>query len=87
MNYENITTEFRINNIVTSFDYLNQNESSNVSYFSNTTKLNLDKSNSLLFSTRKNKIINLTEYYNLAYQYENDCLTASLEYNKEYYND
>ena len=25
MNYENITTEFRINNIVTSFDYLNQN--------------------------------------------------------------
>ena len=87
MNYENITTEFRINNIVTSFDYLNQNESSNVSYFSNITKLNLDKSNSLLFSTRKNKIINLTEYYNLAYQYENDCLTASLEYNKEYYND
>ena len=87
MNYENITTEFRINNIVTSFDYLNQNESSNVSYFSNIKKLNLDKSNSLLFSTRKNKIINLTEYYNLAYQYENDCLTASLEYNKEYYND
>ena len=21
------------------------------------------------------------------YQYKNDCLTASLEYNKEYYND
>ena len=41
MNYENITTEFRINNIVTSFDYLNQNDTSNVSYLSNTTKLNL----------------------------------------------
>ena len=87
MNYENLTAEFRVNNIVTSFDYLNQNESSNVSYISNTTKLLLDNSNSLLFSTRKNKIIDLTEYYNLAYQYENDCLTASLQYNKEYYND
>ena len=87
MNYENLTTEFRVNNIVTSFDYLNQNESTNISYISNTTELLLDNSNSLLFSTRKDKTLNLTEYYNLAYQYENDCLAASLEYNKEYYND
>ncbi len=87
LNYENLTTEFRVNNIVTSFDYLNQNESSNISYISNTTQLLIDNSNSLLFSTRKDKTLNLTEYYNLAYQYENDCLTASLEYNKDYYND
>ena len=43
--------------------------------------------NSLSFSTRKNKKTNLTEYYNLVYQYKNDCLDASIEYNKEYYSD
>ena len=54
MNYENITTEFRINNIVTSFDYLNQNESSNVSYFSNITKLTL--TNLIVFYFQQGKI-------------------------------
>ena len=29
----------------------------------------------------------MTEYYNLMYQYKNDCLAASVEYNKEYYED
>ena len=35
----------------------------------------------------KNRKNNLTEFYNLIYEYKNDCLVASLKYNKEYYND
>ena len=35
--------------------------------------------------TRNNKKDNLTEFYNLIYEYKNDCLTASVIYNKEYY--
>ncbi len=88
INYESLITEFKINNVVTNFDYLNENNSSdNITYLSNTTKLLIDESNMISFSTRKNKTIDLTEYYNLAYQYKNDCLTASIEYNKEYYSD
>ena len=30
---------------------------------------------------------NLREFYNLVYQYENDCLVAALEFNKDYYSD
>ena len=46
INYENLTTEFKINNIVTNFDYLNENNSSdNIAYLSNTTKLLIDNSN------------------------------------------
>ena len=30
---------------------------------------------------------NFTEFYKLIYQYKNDCLSASIEYNKDYYND
>ena len=34
-----------------------------------------------------NKKTDLTEYYNFMYQYKNDCLAASVEYNKNYYDD
>ena len=57
------------------------------SYLLNKTSYKFDNSNSLSFSTRQNKKTNLTEYYNLIYQYRNDCLTASIEYNKNYYED
>ena len=88
VNYENFTAEISINNFVTTFDYLNENNTSNTkSYLTNTTKLSLNKFNSIKFSTRENKSSNLTEYYNLMYEYKNDCLAASIEYNKDYYDD
>ena len=88
INYENLITDFKFNNFITTFDYLNENNtSSKSSYLSNTTSYNLDKSNSFAFSTRKNKAKDLTEYYNFMYQYKNDCLAASIEYNKDFYSD
>ena len=51
------------------------------------TELKFDDSNSLIFKTRENKQKDLTEFYDLIYQYKNDCLTAALEYKKEYYSD
>ena len=86
--YENFETQFSINNFVTTFDYINENNTEEKnSYLTNTTKYNLDDTNSLLFSTRKNKKTDLTEYYNFMYQYKNDCLAASIEYNKDFYTD
>ena len=87
INYENLSAELKINNLETSFDYSNQNDLNDNSYLSNTTSFKLDDSNSLSFKTRRNKKINLTEYYTLSYQYENDCLSASIQYNKEFYAD
>ena len=86
--YENLITEFKINNFVTKFDYLNENNtSSKNSYLTNETTLSMDRFNSLSFTTRENKTTNLTEYYNFMYQYINDCLAASIEYSKDYYSD
>tara|TARA_Y100000992_G_C21271925_1_gene497418 strand:+ start:341 stop:2815 length:2475 start_codon:yes stop_codon:yes gene_type:complete len=88
IDYENFISEIKINNLITTFDYLNENNTyDRNSYLTNTTKYTLDKFNSLSFSTRENKTANLTEYYNLMYQYKNDCLAASIEYNKDYYTD
>ena len=87
-NYDSITTEFSVNNFVTSFEYLNEdNEINQLGHLSNKTSYNFDNKNSLSFSTRRNRKLNLTEFYNLIYEYQNDCLTASIEYNKEYYSD
>ena len=87
-NYDLITTEFSVNNFVTTFEYLNEdNEINQLGTLSNKTSYNFDGSNSLSFSTRRNRKLNLTEFYNLIYEYQNDCLTAAIEYNKEYYTD
>ena len=40
-----------------------------------------------MVKTRKNKKTKLTEFYNLIYQYKNDCLAAAIEYKKDYYSD
>ena len=88
INNENLITEFTFNKFITTFDYLNENNVSNgSSYLSNTTKYIVDESNSFSFATRENKKTKLTEYYNMMYQYKNDCLAASIEYNKDYYTD
>ena len=41
----------------------------------------------MIFETSENKEKSFTEFYNIIYQYENDCLKAGIEYNKEYYSD
>jgi LPS-assembly protein len=46
-----------------------------------------DESNYLTFNTRRNRKIDLTEYYNLVYEYKNDCLIAGIQYKKTYYQD
>ena len=88
LNYNKLNTEISINNFITSFEFL---EKSNIigseSYLSNKTIFNLNNNNSIEFSTRRNKEKDLTEYYNLIYQYKNDCLTAAIEYKKDYYTD
>ena len=87
-NYELFGFEYYLKNITTKFEYLNENNSdSKTSYLLNKTSYNFNDNNSLIFETRENKEKNFTEYYNLIYQFQNDCLTAAVEFNKEYYSD
>jgi len=88
VNYNSINTTFSVNNFVTSFEFLEKNNIlGSESYFSNNTTLDIDSNNSLIFKTRENKEKDLIEYYNLIYQYKNDCLIAGVEYKKDYYKD
>jgi len=59
----------------------------NTNILENSFKYDFNKKNSLIYNTRRNREIDLTEYYNLVYEYKNDCLVAGLKYKKSYYQD
>ena len=86
--YNSLGTTITKNNFVTTFNYIEENGpigSTNV--LENKTTFNLDEKNFFTFRTRNNKEIDLTEYYDLVYEYRNDCLIAGINYNKTYYQD
>ena len=88
LKYSGLETEFRVNNFITSFKYIEERDNiGEEHYLENTTTYNFDENNSISFSTRENKKINITEFYDLIYQYKNDCLTAAIKYNKDFYSD
>ena len=87
-NYNMAKSTISVNNFITSFEFLEENnEIGNESYISNETSYTFANHNKLLYRERTNRKTDLKEFYNLVYQYENDCLVAAIEYNKEYYSD
>ena len=87
-NYNMAKSTISINNFITTFEFLEENnEIGSESYLSNDTSYVFKGGNKLLYRERTNRKTNLKEFYNLVYQYENDCLVAAIEYNKDYYSD
>ena len=39
------------------------------------------------YEFKRNLVTNSSEFYNLSYEYFNDCLRAGLVYRREFYND
>jgi LPS-assembly protein len=86
--YNSLVTKMEFGNFITQFDYLEERGVvGNTNVIENTTGYNFDKQNSILFNTRRNRKLDLTEYYDLVYEYKNDCLVAGIKYRKNYYND
>ena len=56
-------------------------------FLENSTSYSFNENNILSFKTRRNRKIDLTEYYDLVYEYKNDCLIAGIKYKKTYYED
>ena len=87
-NYDSISTKFKINKFVTSFEYSDEkNNLVNESFASNSSSFEIDENNSIDFNVRRNNEKSATEFYNLIYNYNNDCLVASIKFNKEFYKD
>ncbi len=90
-NYDSVSASLSVNNFITSFNFLSEDfkiaGNENKEVFSNTTKYKFNSENSLKFNTSKDLKKDFTEYYNLIYSYETDCLIASAEYKKKFYRD
>ena len=83
-----INPKITINNFVTEFSYLEERGNIGTQHtYSNKTTYNINDNNSFSFFTRRNKNISLTEFYDLIYEYKNDCLTAGIKYNRTFYQD
>ena len=75
-------------NKITKFNFIEEKgEMGDSNIIENIFEYNVDNNNSLSFKTRRNRKLNLTEYYDLVYEYKNDCLTAGIKYKKSYYED
>ena len=86
--YNQFDTTLSFNNLTTTFSFLEENgEMGDANALESSLSYNFDDSNFLTFKTRRNRKINLTEYYDLVYEYKNDCLTAGIKYKKSYYQD
>ena len=87
-NYDSVSASINVNNFVTNFNFISEDgEIGNNEIITNTTTFKLNNENNLKFKTSKDLKNNFTEYYNLIYSYETDCLIASAEFNKKFYRD
>ena len=87
INFNQIKSTLSFYKFVSEFDFFEKKGIYSESYLANETKLAINESSSIGFRTRRNKEKNLTEYYNLLYEYQNDCLIAGIEYKTDYYSD
>ncbi len=86
--YNSFGTKISKNNFITRFNYIEEDgEIGSSNILENVTTFNFDERNFFTFKTRQNREIDLTEYYDLIYEYKNDCLIAGIKYNKTYYQD
>ena len=86
--YNNFSANIKFNNFETKFNLIEENgDMGDSNVFENTSKFSIDENNYVSFKTRRNRRIDLTEYYDLVYEYKNDCLTAGIKYKKTYYED
>ncbi len=88
ISYNDINTTLSSDNFITTFNYIKEiGDMGDQNFLKNTTSYKINKNNNIKFSTRRNRKLNLTEFYDLVYEYNNDCLIAGIKYKKTYYED
>ena len=88
LEYNSLNTSINFKNLNTSFNFIEEDGViGDTNSIENRTSIKFNDENYLTFNTRRNRKIDLTEYYNLIYEYKNDCLIAGIKYNKSYYED
>ena len=88
MNYSELETKYSLGNMSFNIDYLKEEKISDPKeYVKSSVEIKQGKNGLFTFDNKRNIVTNASEYYNLSYEYINDCLRAGLIYRREFYND
>ena len=88
LNYNEVSTNYTINNIKFNLDYLEEGGSKDKKeYVKSSIEIKNGTNGLFSFNNKRNIVTNSSEYYNLSYEYLNDCLRAGLVYRREFYQD
>ena len=87
-NYNEVGADLTLNKAKFNLSYLEEkNHIGRNEYVQTGVDFKLDNSSELSFSTRRNLLTSSAEFYNLSYNYINDCLKAGIAYRREFYTD
>lgn len=88
LNYNEIGAGLNFGKTKFNVSYLEEkNHIGNQEYIKSGIDLELKNNTSLSFSAKRNVLTNSAEYYNLNYEYFNDCLKAGIAYRRSFYAD
>ena len=88
LNYNEIGTSINFDPINFDFDYLQEKKHlGDQEYFKSKVEVKRKNDGIFSFQTKRNLITDSAEFYNLSYEYINDCLRAGIVYRREFYED
>ena len=87
INYNEVGANMNFGNVKVDFIVQEKKHIRNQDYFKTKINVKNKEQRMLSFETKRNSITNSSEFYNLSYEYINDCLRAGLIYRREFYND
>ena len=87
-NYNEIGTDITYEKVKFNLSYLQEkNHIGNKEFVKTNANYMLNDTTELGFSTKRNILTSSAEFYNLSYNYINDCLKAGIAYRREFYTD
>ena len=88
LNYSDFNANINFKDIDFDFNYIEENKHlGDQQYFKSKVSYKNKDKNLISFETKRNLVTNSSEFYDLSYEYINDCLRAGLVYRREFYND
>ena len=88
INYNDLEANLILGNTSFNLGYLEENNHiGTANYIKSGIKVDFNNSGELNFNIKKNLETESTEFYDLAYDYINDCLKAGLLFRREFYTD
>ncbi len=87
-NYNEVSSDLKFEKVKFNIGYLQErNHIGSQEFVQSEVGININNSTELSFSSKRNLLTSSAEFYNLSYNYINDCLRAGIAYRREFYTD